>query len=111
MPLTKSAKKALNVAKRRKLENDLIRARLKSAVKGVRLGVKNKTNDAAEKLTLAYRELDIAAKKKVIHKNKADRLKSRLTKALASGNITTAVKKKKTAKTSKAKVAKAKKNK
>jgi small subunit ribosomal protein S20 len=106
MPLTKSAKKALSVAKRRKLENDLVRARIKSAVKGVRLGVKNNAGDSAEKLTLAYRKLDIAAKKKVIHKNKAARLKSRLTKALASGNITTAVKKKKAAKTSKAKIAK-----
>ena len=41
-----------------------------------------KEKEILEKLAKAYRELDIAAKKNVIHKNKASRLKSRLAKSV-----------------------------
>lgn len=97
MPITKSAKKALKVEHRRKGENDLIRAKIKGAVKGVRIGLRNGASDMAEKLQAAYRELDLAAKKNVIHKNKAARLKSRLSQAAGTGTIVTAVKKTKKA--------------
>ena len=82
MPIIKSAKKALKISIRRKAENDLTRAKVKSAVKGVRIGVKDKAKDASTLLSAAFRELDIAAKKNIIHKNKAARLKSRLAKAV-----------------------------
>ena len=81
MPIIKSAKKALRVSKRRKLENDLVRAKIKSAVKGAKLSISAKKEDANEKIQTLYKELDLAAKKNVIHKNKAARLKSRITKA------------------------------
>ncbi len=103
MPLTKSAKKALAVSKRRKLENDKIRARVKGATKGVRIGVKSGAADNALKLQLAYRELDMAAKKKVIHKNKASRLKSRLAKAVAATPVVAEAKPKKAKAVKKAK--------
>ena len=80
MPLTKSAIKALKVSQRRKVENDLTRAKIKSAVKGAKISIAKKGNDVSEKLQTLYRELDLAAKKNVIHKNKASRLKSRITK-------------------------------
>ena len=80
MPLTKSAKKALKVDKRRKEENDVVRAKIKNAVKGAKLSIINSKNDIKTKMQELYRELDIAAKKNVIHKNKASRLKSRITK-------------------------------
>ncbi len=80
MPLIKSAKKALRASIQKKEYNDLTRAKIKSAVKGVKIGVKSDSKETAELLSKAYRELDIAAKKNVIHKNKASRLKSRLTK-------------------------------
>lgn len=80
MPLTKSAIKALKVSQRRKIENDLTRAKIKSAVKGAKISIAKKGNDVSEKLQTLYRELDLAAKKNVIHKNKASRLKSRITK-------------------------------
>lgn len=83
MPITKSAKKALSVDRRRKSENDDVRAKIKGAVKGVKIAVRSGASDLTEKLTAAYSELDLAAKKNVIHKNKAARLKSRLTKAIA----------------------------
>lgn len=83
MPLTKSAKKALRVSVRRKGENDLARADLKGALKGARLSIRNGADDVADKIKATYRALDLAAKKNVIHKGKADRLKSRLIKAAA----------------------------
>ena len=83
MPLTKSAIKALKVSQRRKLENDLTRAKIKSAVKGAKISVAKRDKDVAQKLQTLYRELDLAAKKNVIHKNKAGRLKSRITKSIS----------------------------
>ena len=98
MPLTKSAKKALRVSVANKLNNDLTKAKIKSAVKGVKLGIIQKKENVGELLSKAYRELDIAAKKNVIHKNKASRLKSRLTKALSKEQIILKVTKKKSTK-------------
>jgi len=83
MPVIKSAKKALKVSLRRKEENDLVRAKIKSAVKGLKIAVADKKDDAVTLLSKAYKELDLAAKKHVIHKNKAARLKSRLSLKLA----------------------------
>jgi len=83
MPLTKSAKKALRVDRHKKSVNDLTRAKVKSALKGARLAIDNTSTDVKEKIDAAYRELDLAAKKNIIHKNRASRLKSRLAKKLA----------------------------
>ncbi len=104
MPLTKSAKKALKTDQRRKLENDLVRAKIKNALKGAKISIAKKENDVSEKIQSLYRELDLASKKNVIHKNKAARLKSRITKAVSKVDV---VKPQKTAK--KAKPAKTKK--
>ena len=82
MPIIKSAKKALRVSAVRKAQNDLTRAKVKSAVKGLKIAVTKKTKDVSSLLQTAYRELDIAAKKNVIHPNKAARMKSRLTKLI-----------------------------
>ncbi len=84
MPVTSSAQKALKVALRRKNENDIVRAKVKSAVKGLRNATGANKEEANELLTKAYKELDLAAKKHVIHKNKASRLKSRLAKKIAT---------------------------
>lgn len=81
MPIIKSAKKALRVGIRRKKENDMVRAKIKNAVKGTKLSIASKEKDLKTKITQLYKELDIAAKKHVLHKNKAARLKSRITKA------------------------------
>ncbi len=82
MPLTSSAKKALKVEKRRKIENDATRAKLKSALKGAKIAIREgkQPKETSELITKAYSEIDKAAKKHVIHKNKAARIKSRLTK-------------------------------
>jgi small subunit ribosomal protein S20 len=73
MPITKSAKKALRQDRRRAISNRLTRQQLKRAMAQIK---KKPPKD----LTEIYRLLDRAAKKGIIHKNKAARLKSRLAK-------------------------------
>ncbi len=94
MPIIKSAKKALRVSNRRHAINLRVKRAYKEAVRDVRRLVSEKPANAesAEKFaetlkktsTKAYSELDKAAKKGVIHKNKASRLKSRLAKLAQS---------------------------
>lgn len=74
MPITKSALKALKKDKKRTKTNQKIRSSFKTALKKVRL------SPTRDNLNQAFSSLDRAAKKKVIHKNKAARLKSRLSK-------------------------------
>ncbi len=76
MPQTKSAKKALRKDRRRAKINILVKKNLKRAVS---LARKKKSQEAFRK---ASSLLDQAAKKKIIHKNKAARLKSRLAKLI-----------------------------
>ena len=74
MPVTKSAQKALKKDRRRMVVNQLIRRQFKAALKKARLDPNLKNLSQAAKI------LDRAAKKRVIHPNKAARLKSRLAK-------------------------------
>lgn len=74
----------MRVSARRRVINLSTINKYKDAVKAVRKAVTAKGKDAAQKaLSLAFKQLDKAAKKAVIHKNKAARLKSRLSKAIA----------------------------
>lgn len=69
---------------RKRLINLLTIGKYKDAVKDVRKAVAAKSkSDATKSLSFAFRELDKAAKKHVIHKNKAARLKSRLSAAVS----------------------------
>ncbi|HUW21274.1 MAG TPA: 30S ribosomal protein S20 [Candidatus Bathyarchaeia archaeon] len=81
MPITKSAKKALRRDRRKKLKNLLIRNKLKKVLKST-LKQPNLSIQAD-----ASRIIDRAAKKGVIHKNKAARLKSRLTKLINKASL------------------------
>ena len=74
MPVTKSAEKALRRDRRRSIVNERIRRRVRKILKEARKNPTSKT------LALAKSALDRAAKKGVIHKNKAARLKSKLAK-------------------------------
>lgn len=74
MPVTKTAKRALRVSKRKTQVNKTFVSRLEVAL---RLAKKTKSTKAVrEAVSLA----DRAAKKNVIHKNKAARIKSQLSK-------------------------------
>lgn len=83
MPNTKSAMKAMRGSARKRAINLVTIKKYKDAVKGTRQAIAKKAENVAETLAKAYAQLDKAAKKHVIHPNKAARLKSRLAKAIA----------------------------
>lgn len=74
MPVTKSANKKLRQDEKRQLQNNRLKLQLKSALKAVKKQTSDKMRRAAEKMA------DKAAKKGIIHKNKAARIKSSLAK-------------------------------
>jgi len=76
MPVTTTAKRALRSSKNKEVINRAVLGKLGIAVRVAR---KSKTT---EKILAAISLADRAAKKKVIHKNKAARIKSQLSKLL-----------------------------
>lgn len=76
MPITKSAQKALRQTKRRTTINKIWKQKLKNAIK------KAKAQKTKEAISYAFKIADKAAKVRIIHKNKAGRIKSRLSKLL-----------------------------
>jgi small subunit ribosomal protein S20 len=81
MPIIKSAKKALRQNIRRRKINLKRKAELKSVIKEYKKIINaGKKEKAKENLSLVYKKLDKAAKINLIKKNKAARLKSKLSK-------------------------------
>ena len=78
MPITSSAKKALRQAKRRTVVNQLVKSRTKTAIDAFKKGLSTET------LSSAFSRIDRAAKRGIMHRNKAARLKSQLAKKLKS---------------------------
>lgn len=76
MPVTKTAKRALRSSKKKEVVNQQIRANLEAAIRVARKkrGEKN--------ILTAISLADRTAKKNIIHKNKAARIKSSLSKLL-----------------------------
>ncbi|MBI1838727.1 MAG: 30S ribosomal protein S20 [Candidatus Colwellbacteria bacterium] len=90
MPKTKSAKKALrqNVRHRgRNLENKVKLAVILKQYK--KLLAADKVDEAQKNLSAVYKVLDKSGKNKLIKKNKASRLKSRLTRQLKAKSTKT----------------------
>lgn len=79
----KSAKKRAKTNEKRRLRNRMRKSNMKNNIKKFYAAVESGDKEEA---TAAYRHavkrIDKAAAKKVIHKNKANRKKSQLTKAL-----------------------------
>ena len=85
MPNNRNARKAMRQNAKARLRNRTVRSTLKTLVKKVRETAGTGDATAADSAyRLAAQRLDQAASKHVIHKNKAARLKSRLSK-LAKG--------------------------
>ena len=83
MPITQSAKKALRQSLRRRAQNLKRKEAYKTTVKNIKkLVLASKLEDAKKLIPQLYKALDKAAKTNVIKKNKASRLKSRLTNLL-----------------------------
>ncbi len=89
MPIIKSAKKRVRVAKKAAVRNSKTKRSLKSAVKAFAAALTGgkKVSEAHAK---AQSELDKAAKKGVMHKNKIARKKRQLAKAAKAASGTTA---------------------
>lgn len=95
MPLSTSAKKAMRQSAHKQAQNYRVRLKVKKAIDTVRKG----SNESSD-MSALYAAVDTAAKRGVIHTNKASRIKSRLnklakTRALAAPKVKTT---KKTAK-------------
>ena len=81
MPKIKSAKKALRQTARRRVRNLDRQKKMKETLREFKkLVASGKTEEARAYLPKVYKTLDKAAKTGFIKKNKANRLKSRLTK-------------------------------
>ena len=76
MPIIASAKKQVRSSARKRQRNAARRRTLKTAVKLVRVG------PSTDSLHTAFKALDKAAQRGVIHRNRAARLKSRLSRAV-----------------------------
>lgn len=76
MPLTKTSKRALRGSKRKESVNKVIINSLETAVRAA------KKARSTEKIIKAMSLADKSAKKHAIHKNKAARIKSQLSKLL-----------------------------
>lgn len=82
MPIIKSAKKALRQNIRRKQKNIKRKIDLKSVIKQYKKLAGGNKEEAKKYLTQVYKKLDKSAKVNLIKKNKASRLKSRLSKLI-----------------------------
>ncbi|HEX9008443.1 MAG TPA: 30S ribosomal protein S20 [Patescibacteria group bacterium] len=78
MPITKSAIKKLRADKKKAAYNKATRTKAKSAVDALR------AEPTKDNLSMAFSMIDKAAKKGVIKKGKADRMKARLSKKVTA---------------------------
>ncbi len=78
MPNIKSAKKRVKVLDRRKTENKLVKSSMATAIKKFKATVSANLENADKELNQVFSIIDSAESKKVIHKNNADRKKTRL---------------------------------
>ena len=74
MPLLRNAKKALRVSKRKTEINQTTKSRMKTMLDAVKAKPSNDT------ISNAYSAIDRAVKKHLLHKNKAARLKSQVSR-------------------------------
>jgi small subunit ribosomal protein S20 len=87
MPVTKTAKRALRSSKRKEKNNSLTLAAMEKAVRAA------KKSPTPKNIQKATGLVDKAAKKQVIHKNKAARIKSVLSHKSSSSPKASAAKK------------------
>lgn len=86
MPIIKSAKKRVKTANKAAVRNSKTKRTLKTALKSFHAAVTGKSKDAGDKHNKAQSAIDKTAKKGLVHKNKAARLKSQASaKAKAAG--------------------------
>ncbi len=83
MPNIKSAKKRVLTNKRKEEENILVDSRMKNSIKKLEKTVREGNKEASEELLkTTFKNIDKAQDINIVHKNKAARLKSRLSKSV-----------------------------
>ena len=83
MPIIKSAKKQLKQSRVRQKRNYELRSQVKTAIKNLEKMCKGGELDKAKKkLVEAYKIIDTASKKNIIHKKNAARKKSKVARAV-----------------------------
>ena len=90
MPNTKSAKKRLRQNVVRRTRNRVAKSALRTAVKKVRASLESgDVAQAGENFQAAVKKLDQSAARRIIHRNAAARVKSRLSAAIKVAKQTT----------------------
>ena len=88
MPIIKSAKKRVKVAAKANARNDRTKRAMRDALKAFAKALEGqKTDQVAKAEHAAVKAIDQAAKKAIIHKNKAARYKSRLAKQAKTAGV------------------------
>ncbi|HRN96573.1 MAG TPA: 30S ribosomal protein S20 [Candidatus Levybacteria bacterium] len=87
MPVIKSAIKKLRKDRVREIRNDEFRKQLRDALRAVK-----KTSADSTVLQTAYSLVDKAAKRNLLHPNKAARMKSQIAKSIKSAPVSKAKK-------------------
>ena len=102
MPIIKSAKKRVRVAAKASIRNSRTKRNLREAAKAFYAALARGKTD---KITIAHQQavstIDIAAKKNIIHKNKAARKKHQLSEAIKKAGVKLPAAKKAAVKTAK----------
>lgn len=84
MANSRSAEKRIRVNRKKREQNASTKSALRSTIKRFEVALEQDPTNAPAHLQKAYKALDQAAAKGIIHKNAAARKKSRLTKRLAN---------------------------
>ena len=87
MPIIKSAKKRVKVANKAAVRNSKTKRSIKTSLKAFTASLGTKDKKAGEALNKVQSEIDKAAKKGVMHKNKAARKKSQAAKAAKAAGV------------------------
>jgi small subunit ribosomal protein S20 len=80
MPILKSAKKKLKKDIKKTKQNEEYLLKINKVLKTIK---KDKDDEVQQLIKKAYSIIDKAAKRSIIHKNKAARLKSKMTKFIS----------------------------
>lgn len=88
MPIIKSAKKRVRTSNKATIRNAKTKRIVRETVKDLKKAIADgKSKDVLEKHAKAVSAIDTAAKKNVMHKNKAARKKSQLSSALKTAGV------------------------
>ena len=88
MANVKNARKKIKQIKKTTLAHQMLKSTVKNSIKNTDKAVAEGNREKAEKsLKLAIKSLDNAKSKGLVHKNKVDREKSRLTKKVNSMEV------------------------